>query len=72
MTIINNLLFNLIKEADPDFKKYLEEKLTISRENFNSAFADAYGLGPDTSVSDTLELAETSVRLWRLLRKYHV
>lgn len=69
---MNNTLLNLVKEVDPDFKKYLEEKITINRENFDRALLDVYGLSPDSPTSDIIELTETSCRLWRLLRKYHV
>ena len=69
---MNNKLLILLKEADPDFKKYLEEKITINRENFDRALLDVYDLRPDSPASDIIELTEVSSKLWRLLRKYHV
>ena len=41
----NNKLLILLKETDPDFKNFLEEKITINRENFQNALASVYGLG---------------------------
>lgn len=69
---MNNKLLNVMKEADPDFKKYLEEKIIINRENFNKALSDVYDISPDNPVSDMIELAATSTSLWRLLKKYSV
>jgi len=69
---MNNEFLNLLKELDPDFKKYLEEKITINRESFNKALAELWGLGPDSKAFDVLELSELSKNLWRVLRKYHV
>lgn len=70
--MVNNKLLNVLKEIDPDFKKYLEEKITINRENFDKALLDVYNLRPDSPTSDIIELTQVSSNLWRLLRKYHV
>lgn len=68
----NNKLYNFLKETDPGFKNFLEEKITINRENFQRALASVYDLGPDSSASDITELTEISTNLWHLLREYHV
>lgn len=68
----NKKLFDVLKEADPGFKEYLEEKITINRENFNKAIASVYDLGPDSTTNDIIELTEISTKLWSLLRLYHV
>lgn len=70
--MVNNILLNLLKETDPGFKKYCEEKITINRENFDRALMDVYGLNPDSPTRDIIELTQISTRLWFLLRKYHV
>ena len=68
----NNGLYDFLKEVDPDFKKFLEEKITINREGFQKAIASVYDLGPDSTASDIIKLTEISKNLWNLLRKYHV
>ena len=68
----NDILFNFLKENDPGFKKYIEEEITINRENFNKALVLVYDFGSDSPASDVIELTEISDRLWALLREYHV
>ena len=69
---MKNKLLDVLKEADPGFKKFLEEKVTINRENFDKALMAVYDLGPDSPASDIIELSEISAKLWHLLRIYHV
>lgn len=69
---MKNKLLDLLKKTDPGFKKFLEEKITINRENFDRALIDVYDLGPDSPASDIIECSEISSKLWNLMRAYHV
>lgn len=69
---MKNKLLDVLKETDPSFKKFLEEKITINRENFDRALIDVFDLGPDSPASVIIELSGISTKLWDLMRAYHV
>lgn len=70
--MVKNKLLEKLKETDPCFEEYCEEKITINRENFDNALMDVYGLNSDSPIRDIIGLTETATRLWNLLRQYHV
>ena len=57
-----------IKKIDLEFKKYCEETLKITREDFNDKFSELLEITPDSSLIETLEAGHFINRLWHYLK----
>lgn len=65
----NDEVMLMLKVLDPGFREHCNEKITISREQFENIIADMF-IDSDTSTAALIKVSEWSVKFWEKLRGY--
>lgn len=64
----NDEVMILLKSLDPDFRKHCNERITISREQFENVIADMF-ISSDTSTKALIKVSEWSIKFWDKLKE---
>ena len=57
-----------MKKVDPEYKKYCEEILIITREDFNCKFSELLDITPNSHFDEVMEAGSYINRLWHHLK----
>lgn len=65
---MNDSFSKKMKEIDPEYKKYCEETLKITREDFNIKMSAILDVNPGSHFIEIMEAGSFMNRLWHYLK----